>query len=57
MEQKAVVDVFSGKSDNQKFSVEREDGKKQTYLLKQGNEEKAGASIACIGIMAQTPVS
>ena len=43
MEQKAVVDVFSGKSDNQKFSVEREDGKKQTYLLKQGNEEKAGA--------------
>ena len=42
-EQKAVVDVFSGKSDNQKFSVEREDGKKQTYLLKQGNEEKAGA--------------
>ena len=37
------VDVFSGKSDNQKFSVEREDGKKQTYLLKQGNEEKAGA--------------
>ena len=43
MEQKAVVDVFSGKSDNQKFSVKREDGKKQTYLLKQGNEEKAGA--------------
>ena len=43
MEQKAVVDVFSGKSDNQKFSVEREEGKKQTYLLKQGNEEKAGA--------------
>ena len=42
-EQKAVVDVFSGKSDNQKFSVKREDGKKQTYLLKQGNEEKAGA--------------
>lgn len=42
-EQKAVVDVFSGKSDNQKFFVEREDGKKQTYLLKQGNEEKAGA--------------
>ena len=42
-EQKAVVDVFSGKSDNQKFSVERGDGKKQTYLLKQGNEEKAGA--------------
>ena len=42
-EQKAVVDVFSGKSDNQKFSVGREDGKKQTYLLKQGNEEKAGA--------------
>ena len=43
MEQKAVVDVFSGKSDNQKFFVEREDGKKQTYLLKQGNEEKVGA--------------
>ena len=43
MEQKAVVDVFNGKSDNQKFSVKREDGKKQTYLLKQGNEEKAGA--------------
>ena len=42
-EQKAVVDVFSGKSDNQKFSVKREDGKKQTYLLKQGNEEKVGA--------------
>ena len=41
-EQKAVVDVFSGKSDNQKFSVER-NGVKQQFLLKQGQEDKAGA--------------
>ena len=42
MEQKAVVDVFSGEKDNQKFSVER-NGVKQQFLLKQGQEDKAGA--------------
>ncbi len=41
-EQKAVVDVFSGEKDNQKFSVER-NGVKQQFLLKQGQEDKAGA--------------
>ena len=41
-EQKAVVDVFSGEKDNQKFSVER-NGLKQQFLLKQGQEDKAGA--------------
>ena len=41
-EQKAVVDVFSGEKDNQKFSVER-NGVKQQFLLKQGQEGKAGA--------------
>ena len=42
MEQKAVVDAFSGEKDNQKFSVER-NGVKQQFLLKQGQEDKAGA--------------
>ena len=41
-EQKAVVDVFSGEKDNQKFYVER-NGVKQQFLLKQGQEDKAGA--------------
>ena len=41
-EQKAVVDVFSGEKGNQKFSVER-NGVKQQFLLKQGQEDKAGA--------------
>ena len=41
-EQKAIVDVFSGEKDNQKFSVER-NGVKQQFLLKQGQEDKAGA--------------
>ena len=42
MEQKAVVDVFSGKSDNQKFSVEREDGKKVSVVVRKGTETSAG---------------
>ena len=41
-EQKAVVDVFSGKSDNQKFSVEREDGKKVSVVVRKGTETSAG---------------
>ena len=41
-EQKVVVDVFSGEKDNQKFYVER-NGVKQQFLLKQGQEDKAGA--------------
>ena len=41
-EQKAVVDVFSGKSDNQKFSVEREDGKKVSVVVRKGTETGAG---------------
>ena len=41
-EQKAVVDVFSGEKDNQKFYIER-NGVKQQFLLKQGQEDKAGA--------------
>lgn len=41
-EQKAVVDVFSGKSDNQKFSVERGDGKKVSVVVRKGTETSAG---------------
>ncbi len=40
--QQAVVDVYSGKSDNQAISVEREDGKRKV-VMRQGNENHAGA--------------
>ena len=39
--ERAVVDVFSGKSDNKAITVER-DGKQHKVVMRQGNENKAG---------------
>lgn len=39
--ERAVVDVFSGKSDNKAIIVER-DGKQHKVVMRQGNENKAG---------------
>ena len=39
--EQAVVDVFSGKSDNKAVTVER-DGKQHKVVMRQGNENKAG---------------
>ena len=41
-EQQAVADVFSGKRDNTRLDVERNDGK-HSIVMRQGNEDKAGA--------------
>ena len=42
-EQQAVVDVFSGKSDNLPISVKTQGGNVRKIVMRQGNEAKAGA--------------
>lgn len=40
--QRKVVDVFTGRADNEDIEVEREDGNRRV-VMRQGNENKAGA--------------
>ena len=42
-EQQAVVDVFSGKSNQETITLEDAKGKERTVLFTQGNDQKAGA--------------